>query len=115
MTKASDLRERVRFERRGLDANGDRLGPWDPETAFDVACGITWLRRGETVLQGRLQGQSPAVLTVWSSAATRAVDNTWRALDLRTSRVFDLTSPGEPSTDRGFIDFLATADGSADD
>lgn len=115
MSTVNALRERVLFERRGVDANGDRLGPWDPLSGFDVAAAITWLHRGEAVLQGRLQGQSPVVIKVWSSAATRGVDNTWRATDLRTGRVFALTSPGEPSADRGFIEFLANADGSADD
>lgn len=112
---ASALRERVRFEQKGLDADNLRNGEWDADgDGFDVACEITWLRRGEEVMQMRQKGQSPAILKVWSSAATRAVTNAWRAVDLRTDRVFALKSPGEPSADRGFIEFLANADGSDD-
>lgn len=112
MTKVSDLRDRVRFEQKGVDAHGRRTGAWDGDgDGFDVAAGLTWLHRGEAVLQARLQGASPVVIKVWSSARTRAVTNAWRATDLRTGRVLNLTSPGEPSTDRAFVEFLAQADG----
>lgn len=108
----SELPETVRFMQRSLDANGDRLGPLDDAGGFDAACDIIWRRTGETVMQARLQGQSPAVIRVWSNASTRAVDNAWWARDRRTGRLFNILSPGEPAEDRAYVEFLASADAS---
>lgn len=111
---ANELRERVRFEQRALDDNGDRLGDWDPATALEVAAGFVRLRQGEKVMQGRLEGQSPVVIRVRASAATRAISAAWRAVDVRTGEAFELTSRGDAAEDRAFLDFLATAVGSDD-
>lgn len=76
MTGAGQRRDRVIFQQRGEDANGDRLGDW-------VDGVVRWarvlvLRGGEAVLQARLQGQQPIQVTVLSTAATRAVTTAWR-------------------------------------
>lgn len=114
MSTASDLRDRLRFERKGLDARGRRTLDWDADgDHLEVQAGVTWLRRGEAVQQARLQGQSPVVIKVWASAASRGVDNSWRAIDLRSGRVINLTTPGEPTRDRLFLEFLGSADGSS--
>jgi len=105
------MRERVKFEQKALDANGDRLGAWDGDgDGFDVAAEITWLRKGEAVTQGRIEGQSPVIIKVWSSEATRAVTTAWRAVDMRTGGVYNLQTK-EPVKDRQFREFLAIANG----
>lgn len=111
MATAGSLRERVRFEQRGLDENNDRLGPWvAPAALGSVAAEIIYLRRGETVIASRLQGQQPAIITVWANANTRLITTAWRAVDLRTGQVFDLKTV-EPDTERRFIAFMAVSDG----
>jgi hypothetical protein len=104
---AGTLTERMYFEQRGLDANGDRLGDWDATTRFDRAAGITYLRGGEGVMQQRLQGKQPVILTVREEAKTKALTNAWRAVDYRDStRSFDIKSQA-PAKQRGFIEILA--------
>lgn len=105
MPGAGKMRERVTFQQRGLDANGDRLGDW--EAGFDAAADMTWLRGTEAVMQARLQGRQPVVITVYEEDRTRAVTNAWRAVDARdTTRVFDIKSVA-PARRRGFLDILA--------
>lgn len=105
MPGAGHLRERVTLQRRGLDANGDRLGDWQDE--FTIAAGFTWLKGGEGVMQSRLQGGVPVVITVREESRTHGVTNGWRAVNARdTTQAFDIKSAA-PAKDRGFIDLLA--------
>lgn len=106
MPGAGELRERWTFQQRGLDANQDRRGAW--EEGFTVAAKIVWLRGGDAVLQDRLNGKQPVVLTIRDSRQAREIRQGWRALDARAEgRVAHVTSVA-PSRDRGFIDVLAT-------
>ncbi len=76
MTHAGQLRDRVSFQQRSLDVNGDRRGAWVEE--FTRPARIVALRGTEVVLQQRLAGVQPSVVTVRADAATRGVTNAWR-------------------------------------
>lgn len=106
MPGAGELRDRWTFQQRGLDANGDRRGAW--EDGFTVWTKTTWLRGGESVMQDRLTGKQPVVLTIRDSRQAREIGSGWRAVDSRTEgRVANVTSVS-PARDRGFLDVLAT-------
>jgi head-tail adaptor len=116
MPGAGDLRERITFQRRGDDINGDPLGAWIDD--FTISAQIIYLRgmaanvEGlEPVMQQRLQGVVPVVLVVRTERRTRALDSTWRAVDARnTKRIMNITSV-TPNKDRGFVDILARIGG----
>lgn len=107
-----DLRDRVALQQRGLDDNGDPLGPWQvvPSQAGDQAWAaqIIRLKGGEQVMGQRLQGVSPAVIAVRACTATRAITSAWRAVDKRTGQVHEITDVSE-TADRVWIEILTTA------
>lgn len=105
---AGKLRERVTFEERGLDDNGDRLGEWLPVTT--VWARIMTLKGSEPVLQQRLQGVQPVVITVRSSPVLREATTAWRAVHERTGQPFNIRAV-TPDEKRAFIDFLADDNG----
>lgn len=78
MPGAGELRERVTFQQRGEDANGDRLGDW--EAGFTVSARVRALRGSEPVLQSRLQGVQPYSVTIRDSTAARQITTAWRAV-----------------------------------
>lgn len=104
MPGAGTLRDRFSFQSRDPDANGDPLGPFAPR--FTVSARTIYLRGSEPVMQQRLQGQQPIVLTIREEPRTRQITNAWRAVDVLTGYAYNVTSvsPG----DRGFLDILAT-------
>lgn len=107
MPGAGDLRDRYRFDQRGIDANGDRLGPF--EDGFTVWAQTTWLRGSEAVMGQRLEGKQPVILTIRDSAQARTITNGFRAVNARdVTKVFNITSVS-PAKERGFLDVLATA------
>lgn len=111
MPGAGDLRDRYRFDQRSPDANGDRLGEFEP--GFAVAARTTWLRGTEAVMGQRLEGKQPVVITIRDSQQTRAITNAFRAVNARdATKVFNITSVA-PAKERGFIDILATTGGAA--
>jgi head-tail adaptor len=78
MAQAGLRRERLTFQQRATDENGDRLGDW--ETGF-----LRWGRalartRGETALQQRLQGLQPLEVTVLRDSETLEITTAWRLL-----------------------------------
>lgn len=105
MPGAGRLRDRITFQQRGLDANGDPLGPWADVVTVSVE--LIWLRGGEAVMDQRLAGRQPVVITVRDFAETRLIDNSWRAVNERKpAQVFDIKS-ASPAKELGFIDVLA--------
>ena len=109
---ARTLKDRVALQKRGLDDNGDPLGPWAtvPSEAEDGAWAvqIIWLRGGESVMAQRLQGVQPAVVVLRASAVTRSADTSWRAIDKRTGQVHEFTA-GTETADRAWVEMLTTA------
>lgn len=110
MKATGAMRDRVRFERRTLDANGDRLGPWDTANPI-LRWADIWSRLGtEAVLAQRLVGTQPAEITVRADAETRSIDSSWRVTDDRTGVVYGIETAAEDDR-RAFITFLAKYDG----
>lgn len=107
-----NLKDRVMLQQRGLDDNGDRLGPWEavPSEAEDQAWAaqIIHLKGGEPVMAQRLQGVQPAIVALRANPVTRAVDNAWRGIDKRTGQIHEFTAVSETG-DRVWIEILTTA------
>lgn len=106
MSGAGALRDRYRFDQRGLDANGDRLGDW--VNGFAVSAETTWLRGSEAVISARLEGSQPVALLIRDSTQSRTITTAFRAVNTRTGQTFNITA-ASPSKDRGFIDVLCVA------
>ena len=106
--KSGELRERFSFAFRQTvqDGIGNEQGEWiDQFTCW--AKKIT-LRGGENVMASRLQGRSPAVLTVRYSIQASGITTDWRCTDTRTSEVFNIRQV-TVSPKRDAIDFLLEA------
>jgi len=101
------MRERVVFQQRGLDANGDRLGDWDAAGGLNVWGRVQPLKGGESVMQQRLQGSTPVEVTIRRSTASAAIDNAWRMLWRDVP--FNIKDVGADEK-RAYIVMLATAD-----
>lgn len=120
MSSAGRMRDRYRFDQRGEDANGDRLGPW--EAGFTVWAETIWLKGSEAVTAQRLEGKQPVALVIRDSTQARTITQAFRAVDARTlvdgavvpgtTRVFNVTGVS-PSKQRGFIDVLAVSGGAS--
>lgn len=85
---AGRLTERIRFERRGLDANGDALGEF--AELFSMAACIVNLRGGEAVMAQRLENKQTVVITVRNCAQVRGLTTADRAVDARTGQPYDI-------------------------
>lgn len=101
------LRERVTFQRRGPDDNGDPLGDW--EDGFSVAARVRAMRGTEPVLQARLQGVQPLEITVRAMPKTNAIGTDWRVR--WNGRSFNIRSKAPDETHQ-FIAIIAEDDGS---
>lgn len=73
---AGVLRETITLQRRALDANGDRLGPWVDEFASPAR--VLHRTVGETVFAQRIAGVQPVEITVRLNPYSAAVDTDWR-------------------------------------
>lgn len=113
MPAAGDLRNRVRFEKRGLDANGDALGAWEEHCT--VWTHVKWLRGSEAAIAGRLEGRQPVALVIRASTQAREITTGFRAVAVSGRD----TTPGaklnikavSASPDAGFLDVLAELGG----
>jgi len=72
------LRESVTLQRRALDANGDRLGPWADD--FTGPARVVAKVAGETVLAQRIAGVQPIEITMRLDLFSAAIDTDWRLL-----------------------------------
>lgn len=109
MPGAGDLRDRITFEARGEDDNGDPLGPW--EARFTVWAQLVWLRGSETVMQQRLEGRQPVAIMIRASSSAQAVGVGWRAVNSRDGRQkFNITAVS-PANTPGFLNVLAVMGG----
>lgn len=81
MLNTGAMRDKIRFERRAADENGDPSGDW--QEIVTLSAQIVWLRGDAQLLAQRLQGLQPAVFKVRACAESRALDNTCRAVDAR--------------------------------
>lgn len=72
------------------DGHGGAETGWTPVT--EVRADYRYLRGGEAVQAGRLQGTVTLVVSVNSSAVTRQARPSWRVRDLRTGELFNIRS-----------------------
>jgi head-tail adaptor len=80
MTPNGKRRDRVTFQQRSLDANGDRLGAWDSANGFTRWARVKPKVGGEGVLQARLQGQHIVEISVLNDSSTDDIATAWRAV-----------------------------------
>ena len=72
------LRESVTLQRRALDVNGDRLGPWTDEFAGPAR--VLNRTQGEAVIAQRIAGVQPVEVTMRLDRFTAQIDTDWRLL-----------------------------------
>lgn len=64
---------------------------------------VRYLRGGERVMQGRLSGVQPVVLTIRACRAAEAIGRDWRARDVRRGTIYNIRSI-VPSDDRAMLE-----------
>jgi head-tail adaptor len=96
------------FDRRvaASDGAGNELGGWAEQFRAWVA--IRFLRGGEAVQAARLEGEQPAILTVWASAQTKLVGHAWRAREVVSGRSWNVKSAALTDS-RSEIEMVAMA------
>lgn len=115
MLGAGELDARVRFDARGVDANGDPLGEF--EDGFTIWAKVQYLRGSESAVSNRLEGKQPVMIDVRDSAQARTITNAMRAVIVSGRGVV----PGQvlnvnavaPGRELGFLNIMATAGGAA--
>jgi hypothetical protein len=80
---AGQLREKVAFDERANQSDGYGNEEGDFVEQFQRRAGFTFLRGGETVIAGRLEGRQPIVVRVRADSSTRRIQPDWRMRDLR--------------------------------
>jgi SPP1 family predicted phage head-tail adaptor len=100
---AGSLEERVFLQRRISTPNGlgGTTSGW--QDVFETRAHFRYLRGGETVLAGRLQGRLTIVATIPSHDTARQVTPDWRVRDARAGTIWNVRSV-IPSNDRAFLE-----------
>jgi len=103
--RAGELRERFEFQERipASDGYGNEQGAW--AARYECAARRQMLRGGENVMASRLEGRSPAILTIRANSQARRITSDWRARDIRTEEIWNVRSIS-PSERRDFLDLL---------
>lgn len=110
------LYERVAFDERAIASDGEGNVEGEFVQVFECRAGFTFLRGGETVIAGRLEGKQPVVVRVRRSSETLQIAADWQMRDLRNGEW--LGDSGEeywsgplyavqsviPTVDRQFVD-----------
>jgi SPP1 family predicted phage head-tail adaptor len=101
--KAGSLDRRVVLERptSAPDGMGGTENGW--QAVAEVWAHFLYLRGGETVLAGRLEGRLTMVATIRASSDTRPVTAAWRLRDAREGTIWNVRAV-IPSDDRGAIE-----------
>jgi len=99
-----DLEERVYLDRPTSipDGMGGTENGW--EHVFEARAHFRYLRGGETVLAGRLQGRLTVVATIRAHTTSRLVTSDWRMRDARDATVVFNVQSIMPSDDRAFLE-----------
>lgn len=109
------LRYRLKFERRGLDANGDPLGAW--EAFCEVWADVEYQRGSEVAVTNRLIGRQPVSITIRETVLTRDITPAFRATiqgaGARAGEVFNITAvaPGREAGTLNLMGISGVADG----
>jgi SPP1 family predicted phage head-tail adaptor len=101
--QAGQMDRRVVLERptSAPDGMGGTENGWQASAA--VWAHFRYLRGGETVLAGRLEGRLTMVATILASSYSRAVTPAWRLRDAREGTIWNVRAV-IPSDDRAFIE-----------
>lgn len=85
---AGPLRERFEFQERITvsDGAGNELGQW--VARYECAARLVFQRGGESVMAARLEGRSPATLTIRASRMARTINSDWRARNIHTEELW---------------------------
>lgn len=111
MPGAGELRERFSFQKRleEDDGHGNKVGDFVEQ--FVCRAKLTPRLGGEAFIASRMQGSEPATLTIHSSKASRCIDPTWRAVNVRNDKVYDIQSVANPDQKNQWLDVLAVGKG----
>lgn len=103
--RAGELRERFEFQERvaASDGYGNEQGAW--AARYECAGRRQMLRGGESVMASRLEGRSPAIITIRANSMARAITTDWRARDIRSEELWNIRSIS-PSEKRDYLDLL---------
>jgi head-tail adaptor len=82
-TSAGHLHQRVAFDERPPVSDGYGNSEGEFAEVFSCRAGFTYLRGGETVIAGRLEGRQPIVVRVRASSETRQITAGWQMRNLR--------------------------------
>lgn len=107
MPDPGELRDRVRFEQRSLNLHGQRLGAWDVAGGVTRAAKMTPMLGGEEIINSRLAGRQPMIITVRDDTATRTVGTAWRAVDTRRGKIYDIKTNALQKGGLAFRELLA--------
>ncbi len=103
---AAELRHKIDLQVRAIGDDGygnPTVGEW--ETQATVHAKFHYLRGGEEVMQGRLAGKQPAIITVRQNAATRALTTDWRIM--KGGEAWNIRSITDPDGRRAWLEILA--------
>jgi head-tail adaptor len=108
---ASQLRDRVTFQRRGVtsdDYGNEVTGNWADQ--FVISARISSPRGGsEQVLAQRLQGVRPVEIAIWNSAQARQIDPSWRAVNARNpAEIYNIHDIRDPDGRRVWLVLTCT-------
>ena len=106
--KAPALNDRVRFDKRQVDANGDQTGPF--EEGFTVWADVEYLRGSEAALTSRLESRQPVSVLIRESIQARTVTPAMRLVLVRSGAAFNITAAA-PARQRGYLSILAVGGG----
>lgn len=97
---AGALTERVQFSSPVPNADGENAG-WSVE--MTLWAGFTYLRAGETVMQGRMEGRNTIVVRIRRSSDSLRIKEDWKAVNQRTGQIMAVRSI-VPTLDRAYLD-----------
>lgn len=101
------LRDRLMFQARGLDANGDPLGEF--EDRLEAWAKLDYQRGSEAAVSNRLEGRQPVSIDIRDSSSARQITPGWCAVKrggLRNGEVFNITAVA-PGRVLGMLNVLA--------
>ncbi|UPT93023.1 phage head closure protein [Bradyrhizobium barranii subsp. apii] len=106
MTSAGDLRSEIKLERQVLTPDGAGGSTVEWVEVVTTPARIKYLKGGETVMAGRLQGNQTVVVTLRNQPGLGDADTTWRLTSTRSNRVYDIKA-FTLSEDGAWLDILA--------
>ncbi|MBD0416508.1 phage head completion protein [Oryzicola mucosus] len=111
MPEASELRNRVAFDKRPKadDGAGNKRGAWQEQ--FKQLAGYVYAGGGEAVMAARLEGRGVVKVRLRSSSQTRSIRSDWRMRDVRTGAEYNVKQV-DFETDRRWV-YLVVERGSA--